>query len=43
MAEGGHDPDFNLDLESDQQATTSPFVDLNAMRQVLPQSLPPQE
>ena len=30
-----HDPDFNLDLESDQEAMTSAFADLDAMRQRL--------
>jgi len=36
MTEGGYNPDFDLDLESYRQATTSLFVDLDAMRQSLP-------
>jgi len=33
MTAGGYDPDFDLDLESDREATSSAFVDLDAMRQ----------
>jgi len=36
MTAGGYDPDFDLDLESDREATTSAFVDLDAMWQSLP-------
>ena len=36
MTAGGYDPDFDLDLESHREVTTSAFVDLDAMRQSLP-------